>query len=150
MNSLTLKEQGFTDPLPLKGLEFNSLPSNQNSLIMLTDTTLTGKPASDILYIGKTKKLAKRIFGGYIAGYGGKTTRKIHSMLFNDGFIDKVAISWIPNDNPKAGQKELLEKFKKEHGEYPAWNSTKKTSTKPQPTAKTIKAKPSRKPSKKP
>ncbi|MCW3983819.1 MAG: GIY-YIG nuclease family protein [Candidatus Bathyarchaeota archaeon] len=150
MNSLTLKEQGFIDPLPLKGLEFNSLPSNQNCVIILTDTTLTGKPTSDILYIGKTKKLAKRIFGGYIAGYGGKTTRKIHSTLFKDGFIDKVAISWMTNDDPKAGQKDLLENFKKEHDEYPAWNNTKKTQPKPQPTAKAAKAKPSRKQSKKP
>ncbi len=148
MNSLTLKENGFTEFLPLKGLQFTSLPYNKNSLLILTDCTLAGKPVSDILYIGKSKKLIKRVFGGYLAGYGGKTTRKIHSLLFNDGFIEKVAVSWMLTDNPKAAQKELLEKFKKEHGEYPIWNASKKSSAKPQQAAKIVKASQPRKPAK--
>lgn len=69
----------------------------------------------------------KRIFGGYLAGYGGKTTRKINSKLFDEGYIERVAVSWMLSDNPKAAQQELLESFKKEHGEYPAWNASKKT-----------------------
>ena len=138
MNSLNLKEKGFTDSVPLKGLQFTSLPNNKNSVLVLTDSTLTGagQTVSDILYIGKTKKPAKRIFGGYIAGYGGKSTRKIHSLLFKDGFIERVAICWMPTDNTKTTQKELLENFKKEHGEYPNWNTPRK----PQPQ---VKAKPS-------
>jgi len=126
MNSLNLKEKGFTDSIPLKGLQFTSFPNNKNTVLILTDSTVTGQPASDILYIGKTKKPVKRIFGGYIAGYGGKTTRKIHSMLFNDGFMEKVAVCWMSTDNSKTAQKELLENFKKEHGEYPTWNVPKK------------------------
>lgn len=133
MNSFNLKEKGFTDSVPLKGLQFTSLPNNTNSVLVLTDSTITGQTASDILYIGKTKKPAKRIFGGYIAGYGGKTTRKIHSLLFRDGFIERVAVCWMTTDNTKTTQKELLENFKKEHGEYPNWN----TSGKPQPQVKT-------------
>lgn len=148
MNSLTLKENGFAEFLPLKGLQFTSLPYNKNSVLVLADCALAGKPTSDILYIGRSKKPTKRILGGYIAGYGGKTTRKIHSMLFNDGFIEKVAVSWILSDNPKAKQKELLENFKKEHGEYPAWNASKKPSAKPQQAPKVAKAKSARKPAK--
>ena len=48
-------------------------------------------------------------------------------------------------DNPKAAQQELLESFKKEHGEYPAWNASKKTLQKPQPKPKVAKASPVRK-----
>jgi len=86
----------------------------------------------DILYIGKSKKLTKKVFGGYLAGYGGKTTRKINSILLNDGYIEKVAIGWMLSENPKLAQKELLEGFKKEHGEYPAWNVSKKAPAIPQ------------------
>jgi hypothetical protein len=85
MNSISLKENGFTDFFPLKGLQLANLPPNQTSVIVLADCTLTGKPISDIVYIGKTKKPTKRIFGGYLAGYGGKTTRKIHARLVDDG-----------------------------------------------------------------
>jgi len=143
MNSLTLKENGFSDFLALKGLQFTSLPPNQNSVLVLADCTLTGKPTSDILYIGKSKKPTKRIFGGYLAGYGGKTTRKIHSKLVDDGYMEKTVISWMPSNNPKTAQKELLEKFKKEHGQYPAWNTQKKQPVQKAP--KIVKATPIRK-----
>jgi hypothetical protein len=149
MNSLTLKEKGFAEFVPLKELPFSSLPFNKGSVLVLADGTLAGKPASDILYIGKSKKPAKRIFGGYLAGYGGKTTKKISSQLLDDGYIEKVAVSWMLTDNPKAAQQELLESFKKEHGEYPAWNASKKTSVNPKPSAtKAGKPSPARKPAK--
>ena len=134
MNSLTLKEKGFAEFVSLKELPFSSLPFNKGTVLVLADSTLAGKPASDILYIGKSRKPAKRIFGGYLAGYGGKTARKISSKLLDDGYIEKVAVSWMLTDNPKAAQQELLETFKKEHGEYPAWNSSKKTSATSQPS----------------
>ncbi len=143
MNSISLKENGFTDFFPLKGLQLANLPPNQTSVIVLADCTLTGKPISDIVYIGKTKKPTKRIFGGYLAGYGGKTTRKIHARLVDDGYIDKIAVSWMQSDNPKTAQKELLENFKKEHGQYPTWNAQKKPSNAPRRAAKIVKAKPS-------
>ena len=49
-----------------------------------------------------------------------KQPGKINSMLLNDGYIEKVTISWMFDENPKATQQELLENFKKEHGECPA------------------------------
>ena len=139
MNSLSLKENGFAEFVPIKVLSFSSLPIDKGSVLVLADSTLTGKPTSDILYIGKSKKPSKRVFGGYLSGYGGKTTRKINSMLLNDGFLEKVAISWIVSDNPKVAQQELLESFKKEHGEYPSWNVTKKTVQKSQYHLKLLK-----------
>jgi len=147
MNSQTLKENGFTDFIPLKNLPFTSLPYNKSSIIVIADPTVTNKPASGILYIGKSKRPVKRIFGGYIAGYGGKTAKKIHDLLFNENFIEKVAISWMLSDDLKTAQKNLLEDFKKTHGEYPKWN-TKKVQTKPKPASKIVKAPPTRKPSK--
>ena len=148
MNSLTLKENGFTEFVPLKALAFYSLPYNKGSVLVLADSTLTGKPTSDILYIGRTKKPTKRILGGYLAGYGGKTTRKINSKLIDDGFLEKVSIGWMLSDNPKAAQQELLESFKKDHGEYPAWNASNKTPQKSKPKPKVAKPRPARKPAK--
>jgi hypothetical protein len=148
MNSFTLKENGFTEFVPLKALAFYSLPYNKGSVLVLADSTLTGKPTSDILYIGRTKKPTKRILGGYLAGYGGKTTRKINSKLTDDGFLEKVSIGWMLSDNPKAAQQELLEKFKKDHGEYPAWNASNKAPQKSEPKPKVAKPRPARKPAK--
>ena len=144
MNSLYLKENGFAEFVPIKTLAFVALPNDKSSILVLADTSITGKPASDILYIGKSKKPSRRVFGGYLSGFGGKTTRKINSMLFNDGYLEKVAISWMASDDPKKAQQELLERFKKEHGEYPAWNISKKASanSKPKPKAAAKVAKP--------
>jgi hypothetical protein len=136
MNSLTLTENGFADFVPIKGLSYSALPQDKSIVLILADSTLTGKPSSDILYIGKSKKPSKRIFAGYLSGYGGKMTRKINSMLLKDGYLEKVVISWMQSDNPKVAQQELLEGFKKEHGEYPAWNISKKVQVSPKPIPK--------------
>ena len=146
MDSLTLKENGFGEFVPLKGLSFSSLPFNKGSVLVLADSSSTGKSTSDILYIGRSKKPTKKIFGGYLGGCGGKTSRKISSKLLQDGYIEKVAISWMLSDDPKAKQQELLENFKKEHGEYPAWNASKRAPQNSKSTAKVAKSRPARKP----
>jgi hypothetical protein len=51
----------------------------------------------------------------------------------------------MSSDKPKSSQKELLESFKKEHGEYPTWNVSKKTPAKTQKAAKVVKTKAIRK-----
>jgi hypothetical protein len=145
MNSLSLKEKGFTEFVSLKGLPFSSLPQNKGVVFAIVDTALSGKPTSDILYIGRSKRPAKRIFGGYLAGYGGKATRKINSKLMDEGYIEKVLVSWMVNDNPKVAQQELLETFKKEHGQYPSWNDSKKVFEKPQPKIRAVKVRSRRK-----
>jgi hypothetical protein len=141
MNSQTLKENGFAAFYPLKELTLMNLPGN-NQVFVLIDKTISGKPApSDILYIGRAKKPVKKIFAGFIGGSGGKTVKKINDALFNQGYIEKIAIGWMANENPKMAQKELLEKFKAEHGEYPTWNAPKKEPAKRLPKQKTAKPK---------
>jgi hypothetical protein len=145
MNSSSFKEKGFSEFALLKEIPFSSLPFNKASVIVLADSTLTGKPTPDILYIGKSKKPTKRIFGGYLAGFGGKVTRKINSHIVGEGYLDKVSISWMLSNNPKVAQQELLESFKKEHGDYPAWNTKKTPAPKPQPAPKVAKTRPAHK-----
>jgi hypothetical protein len=134
MNSTTLIETGFTEWFPLKTLTFSNLPPNKGSVIIIVDKELSGKPESDILYIGRTKKSVKRILGGYLAGYGGKKTKKINQMLFDEGYIEKTAISWILTDKPRIMQEELLDKFKEANGKFPVWNAKKKLNVKPKKT----------------
>ncbi len=138
MNSLTLKEIGFSQPCSLKTISFSSLPSNSGNVFAIIDTSLTGKAASDILYIGRSKRLARRILGGYLAGYGGKNTKKISESLLSDGYIEKTAITWMSCDKPKTMQKELLDKYVQEHEKAPSWNAPKKKLVKIKkiPTAK--------------
>jgi hypothetical protein len=131
MNSKTLMETGFSEWVPLKTLTYANLPSDKAAVIVIVDKELSGKEETDVLYIGRTKKPSKRILGGYLAGYGGKNTKKINQMLFDQGYIEKAAISWILTDKPRVMQEELLVKFKDDHGALPIWNTKKKVDTKP-------------------
>lgn len=122
MNSKTLKENGIAEFYPLKELSLLNIPNNTGQVFVLIDKTLAGKPSSDVLYIGRAKKPVKKIFGGYLGGAGGKTAKKIHNALINENFVEKVSIGWMSSEDPKALQTGLLEKFKKEHGDFPSWN----------------------------
>lgn len=139
MNSLTLKELGFSDLVPLCSLSFLNLPNDKRVVFALVDKTLSGKTGSDIVYIGRSKKPVKKILGGYLAGFGGKSNKRIYSKLFDEGYIEKVALSWIASDNPRASQKEFLSKFVKQQGEFPIWNVVKKLPEKPKVTKKVAK-----------
>jgi hypothetical protein len=142
MNSKTLIETGFSECIPIKNLSFSILPPDKSSVIVIFDKELSGKPESDILYIGRAKRAGKKIMGGYLAGYGGKNTKKINEILFDDGYIERAAISWTLTDKPRQMQKALLTKFKEDHGNLPLWNAKKKLSTKTKvsPPAKPKKA----------
>jgi hypothetical protein len=130
MNSKTLFETGFSECIPLKNLSFSALPQDKSGVIVIFDKELSGRPESDILYIGRTKRAGKKIMGGYLAGYGGKNTKKINQMLFDGGYLEKAAISWTLTDKPRLMQKELIAKFKEAHGDVPVWNSKKKLDVK--------------------
>jgi len=149
MNSLKLKEIGFSDLVPLCSLSFSNLPQSKSIVFAVVDTTLSGKPETDILYVGRAKKPARKLLGSLIGGYGGKGGRKINAKLFNDGYLEKAAVCWILSDDPRATQKDLLSKFIEEHHGYPDWNVAKKLPVKPKAPAKkkkTTKPRPARKP----
>ena len=119
MNSTNLKELGFTDGVLLCKLNAADVPY-QGGLFALIDKTLEG--TTDIIYIGRAKNLVKRIYGDILGGQGKKGTRKIHDKLFNEGYLTKLEISWMPTDKLRARRADLLQKFKQEHGDNPSWN----------------------------
>lgn len=131
MNSSTLKEMGFSDLSPLSHLSFSDLPQNNGIVFAIINTALTGKPGTDIVYLGRAKKPARKLLGSVIAGYGGKNSRKINAKLFNDGSFEKAAVTWIVSDDPKTTQKDFLSKFVEEQGDSPVWNVAKKMPAKP-------------------
>jgi hypothetical protein len=139
MNSLTLKEIGFSDLVPLCNISFLNLPNDKSIVFALIDKSLSGKAGSDIMYIGRSKKPVKKIMGSYLAGFGGKSSKKIYSKLFDEGYIEKIALSWIESDNPRATQQEFLSKFVKEQSDYPIWNAAKKLPEKPNEPKKVAK-----------
>ncbi len=148
MNSLTLKKIGFSDLLPFGALSFSNLPQSKGIVFAIVDTTLSGKTETDIVYIGRGKKPTKKLLGGFIAGYGGKGSKRINAKLFNDGYLEKAAVSWIISDDPRATQLELLNKFTEEQSGYPIWNVAKKRLVKPkarEAKKKAVRQRPARK-----
>jgi hypothetical protein len=126
MNSSNLAETGFIQWCPLKTISISNLPTKKSSVFVIIDQSLSGKAPSDIIYIGRTKNPTQRILGGYLAGYGGKNTRKISQKLLDGGYLEKVAISLCPTEKPRVLQRSLLAKFAEEQGDYPSWNAKKK------------------------
>jgi hypothetical protein len=153
MNSSSLKEMGFSDLLSLSHLSISDLPQNKGIVFAIVDRSLTDKQGTDIVYLGRAKKPAKKLLGSYIGGYGGKGSRKINARLFNDGSFEKAAVTWIQSDDPRATQNDLLKKFVKEQSEFPVWNVAKKLPPKqpktPEPKKKTVAPRPVRKPASK-
>jgi hypothetical protein len=143
MNSSTLKAMGFSDLFSLSDISFSDLPQNTGIVFAIVNTSLIGKSGTDIVYIGRAKKPVRKLLGSIIAGYGGKSSRKINAKLFNDGSFEKSAVTWIVSDDPKTTQNDFLSKFIEEQGDSPIWNVIKKVPAKPMsPEPKKAAAKP--------
>jgi excinuclease UvrABC nuclease subunit len=80
------------------------------------------KSKSDILYIGSSKNLQKRIINNYLKGRGGPTTKRIHSYLIKRNYINFVEVGWKITKNYKNLEVELINKFDKDHDQLPPWN----------------------------
>jgi excinuclease UvrABC nuclease subunit len=76
----------------------------------------------EILYIGSSNNIRRRIFGNYIGGVGGETTQRIHELLFTERQIARVEVAWIEAGEYKDKEAELKEEYRKKHGHLPRWN----------------------------
>ncbi len=79
----------------------------------------------DILKFGKTKNLRRRIFGNYLGGVGGSTTKRIHRELFSANAIDGAELSWLETSDEQEAEreeKEFRNAYKKKHGRRPEWD----------------------------
>lgn len=113
------KLDAFENWLPLVRLSIGDLPH---------DRKLSGVYAirlmatNEILYIGSSNNLRRRLFGNYIGGVGGETTQRIHELLFSEGQITEVEIAWIEVDEYMDKEAELKDEYRKEHSRLPRWN----------------------------
>jgi hypothetical protein len=81
----------------------------------------------ETLKFGHTGCLRTRIFGNYLAGFGGGTTQRIHKQLLYDNMIDCVEVSWIVTaDSVEAEhrEKQFRKAYKATHGKRPIWDLT--------------------------
>jgi len=128
MNSRKLKKLGFNRWVKISQIQKNKdiVPKKPATYVFRLNKTIPRlKGNSDILYIGSTGNLRERIYGNYVKGQGGPTTKRIRYMLFKKGYIDRVEISWktlTTRNESKKLEKELLEKYEKGHHELPPWN----------------------------
>lgn len=109
----------FENWIPLVRLSVGDLPQHGNiSGVYAIRSAATG----EILYIGSSNNLRRRVFGNYIGGVGGETTQRVHELLFSEGQIAKVELAWIEADRYTEKEAELKEEYRKKHSRLPKWN----------------------------
>lgn len=83
---------------------------------------LRAAATGDILYIGCSNNLRRRILGNHLGGVGGETTQRVHELLFSEGQIAGVDVAWIETDRYKEKEAQLKEEHREKHGRLPIWN----------------------------
>jgi hypothetical protein len=125
MDSESLRQLGhLLEWRPLDRLTVQDTPYKQESVYMFRSgfQMQRKRGSSDILYIGSSNNLVRRILGNYLGGVGGPTTKRIHGLLFEEGFLHKTDVGWVTTEIYESLEDELLARFQKEHGELPPWN----------------------------
>ena len=112
----------YDNRVRLNELSTSKLPSELSGIYCIKHEENISYPKgkSDILYIGQTDNYCRRIFGNYIGGIGGAMTQRIHEMLFNESYIEKV--SFKNCDDYKDEEKRLRKIFLRIHSSLPTWN----------------------------
>lgn len=76
----------------------------------------------EILYIGSSNNLRRRIFGNYIGRVGGETTQRVHHLVFSEGQVAKVELAWVEVDEYADKEAALKEEYRQKHDRLPKWN----------------------------
>lgn len=79
--------------------------------------------AQDVLCIGSTSRLRRRLFGNYVGGVGGATTQRIPALLLEEGRIWTVDVALHPDDDYRRREECLKGDHGRDHGgDLPPWN----------------------------
>ena len=122
MDSKSLGREGFEEWHPLDELTISDVPYKQKGVYVFRLRSPLKAGVSDILYIGSSDHLVRRVFGNYFGGVGGKTTKRIHNLLFEEKYLEKGEVGWTIVEDSKVLEKELKVKFRREHRQLPSWN----------------------------
>jgi len=124
MDSKSLEKYGFKDWHLLNKLAISEVLYKQEGVYVIKSKISLQRRVgkSDILYIGSSDNLVRRIFGNYLGGVGGGTTQRIHKLLFEEGYLEKTDIGWALTKEFRKLEKDLKMEFEREHRELPPWN----------------------------
>lgn len=119
----------FKEWVPLSEVEKNGLPSTVDFVYAFrlknrTLETANGK-STPYVYLGHTTNLERRIINEYIHGNGGKTSKRIHNLLINKNYKEKVELSYRQargKESSVALENELRTLFYSEYDQLPIWN----------------------------
>jgi hypothetical protein len=65
----------------------------------------------EVIYLGSTDTLRRRLFGNHLGGVGGATTQRIHAELFAPDVLASVEVAWVVTDNWKGLEIEMKRQF---------------------------------------
>ncbi len=128
MRSKDLEGYGFKEWRPWSTLTVSDVPYGQGVYAIRTKLghmIMRKVGESDLLYIGQSDNLTRRIFGNYLGGVGGATTQRIHWLLKLGENIEETEISWATTKSDgerKDLEGKLIGRYKSEHGERPPWS----------------------------
>jgi excinuclease UvrABC nuclease subunit len=78
--------------------------------------------SGEVVYIGSTDTLRRRLFGNYLGGVGGSTTKRIHAALFEPEVLAGIEVAWIVSEDWQALETELKRQFAMRGGpRLPIW-----------------------------
>ena len=98
--------------LPLAGLSLGDLPrlGNVGAAYMFRDAL-----TEELLYIGSTDCLRRRLFGNHLGGVGGATTQRVNGLLLHRNRVARVQVAWFVTREWKRLEDVLKAEFRAEH-----------------------------------
>jgi hypothetical protein len=78
--------------------------------------------SGEVIYIGSTSSLRRRLFANHIGGVGGPTAKRVHASLFDGDYIAGVEVTWLVASDYLSLEMELKRQFGLLGGErLPRW-----------------------------
>jgi hypothetical protein len=125
MKTEKLTDLGFTKWHPLAEISASDF-GGAGEVVFVLRYKGTGKRAlPEVRYVGRSKRPMRKILGGLVGGYGGKTTTGLNKKLMTRNTISRINISWKASKDSKVEQKKILEEFRALNGDVPLWNRGK-------------------------
>jgi hypothetical protein len=147
MKTDKLTDLGFTKWYPLAEISASEFKDAGEVVFVLRHKGTGQRAVPEVRYVGRAKRPLRKILGGLVGGYGGKTTAGINKKLMTRNTIRRINISWKASKDSKTEQSKILEEYKALNGDIPLWNR-KKEKPKAPPKKKETKQKKPAKPAK--
>jgi hypothetical protein len=122
MKTDKLTDLGFTKWHPLTEISASEFKNAGEVVFVLRYKGTGQRDVPEVRYIGRAKRPLRKILGGLVGGYGGKTTKGLNKKLMTRNTISRINISWKTSRDSKSEQNEILDEYKTINGDVPLWN----------------------------